>query len=225
MWKPSFLIIVFQLKKSCFWHKIISFCGFKCYMPYHLLPLNLFRLDWIAIVELVNAYNFFCFVQTYFNVQSSMQFATKNSLTFDSELFINFTHLTALATWYNAVKATNKLTLKRLQFLGVIASEYLVQMTPVTPSAADWLKDILLAGRDRSPKPAKTSPWNGENSIQLTFLMQRDCLKGFKVIPVPYRRFGILFQICLTKFIHNQNHPNYIWRDISIFKHSISVDK
>jgi len=57
-----------------------------------------------------------------------------------------------------AVNATKRFTLKRLQFFGVIAKEYLVQINPVMPKAQDWLVEILLAGLCKSPRPAITRP-------------------------------------------------------------------
>jgi hypothetical protein len=36
-----------------------------------------------------------------------------------------------------AVHATKRFTLKRFQFFGVMAKEYLVQINPVIPKAAD----------------------------------------------------------------------------------------
>lgn len=65
----------------------------------------------------------------------------------------------ALVTWYIAVHATKRFTLKRFQFLGMMAKEYLVQITPVMPKAQDWLMETLLAGLCRSPRPAITSPY------------------------------------------------------------------
>lgn len=58
-----------------------------------------------------------------------------------------------------AVHATNRFTLKRFQFFGVMAREYLVQITPVMPRAQDWLMEILFAGLCKSPRPAITSPY------------------------------------------------------------------
>lgn len=57
-----------------------------------------------------------------------------------------------------AVNATKRFTLKRFQFFGVMAREYLVQINPVMPKAPDWLAEILFAGLCKSPRPAITRP-------------------------------------------------------------------
>lgn len=54
--------------------------------------------------------------------------------------------------------ATNKLTLNKLQFLGIITREYLDQMHPVIARESDCETLSLSAGRVKSPIPAITRP-------------------------------------------------------------------
>lgn len=77
---------------------------------------------------------------------------------FLKEKHVKHIHLKALVIWYIAVNATKRFTLKRLQFLGMMTKEYLVQINPVIPRAPDWLREIFSAGLRRSPRPAITSP-------------------------------------------------------------------
>lgn len=59
---------------------------------------------------------------------------------------------------YDAVNATNTLTLNSAQFFGIITSEYRDQIIPVAASEEDWGTLILSAGLVRSPIPATTRP-------------------------------------------------------------------
>lgn len=62
-------------------------------------------------------------------------------------------------TWYALVRPTNKLTLKRDQFLGMMTKEYRDQMNPVAAKAPDCLMLTFSTGRFMSPIPANTKPW------------------------------------------------------------------
>ena len=69
-----------------------------------------------------------------------------------------FTYFTALPSCIRLVSATNILTLNKLQFFGMMTSEYLDQIQPV--AARERLCDMLSlsAGRCKSPIPAITNP-------------------------------------------------------------------
>lgn len=61
------------------------------------------------------------------------------------------------------VNATKTLTLKRLQFLGMITRLYLDQIVPVAARDSDCGMLSLSAGLAISPNPANTSPWENKN--------------------------------------------------------------
>lgn len=56
------------------------------------------------------------------------------------------------------VNATNKLTLNKLQFFGIITNEYLDQIVPVAAKDKHCDTLSLSAGLVKSPIPAITSP-------------------------------------------------------------------
>lgn len=64
--------------------------------------------------------------------------------------------LQALPNWYILVIATKTLTANRLQFFGMMTSEYRDQMSPVAASDADCGTDSFSTGRFKSPRPANT---------------------------------------------------------------------
>lgn len=75
--------------------------------------------------------------------------------------------------------ATNRFTLNRLQFFGMMTREYLDQIRPVAANAAVWGILIASAGRCRSAIPAMTNPYEqaitlnskfGRNLIEFTHL-------------------------------------------------------
>lgn len=79
-----------------------------------------------------------------------------------------YTYSIALYNWYDCVKATNTLTLNKLQLTGIITTEYLDHIKPVAANAADC--DTLICEGcllKISPIPAKTSPYTYKKVILL----------------------------------------------------------
>lgn len=78
----------------------------------------------------------------------------------------------ARPSWIVCVIATNKLTEKRDQFLGIMTSEYRDQMHPVKNKAMHWAIESVDAARVKSFRPAKTRPcWNNEEKFYVEVTM------------------------------------------------------
>lgn len=84
--------------------------------------------------------------------------------------------LTARTTWYKLVRPTKKLTLQRLQFLGMMTRDQRAQMKPVAARAPDWVILNLSTGRSKSLILATTRPCNNNTAECTQILKHTICL-------------------------------------------------